>query len=234
MEYHTIETKLRRGQNLKLVGVSHEAEWVKLKKFNGELTLKEGHHLEYEDEKGYLLFYEGDFRKRERFYKEEIKRSDFIVIEQPVYRCFYEICNKSKRVLFEEIGREANKMKKEVYVIDPINEKVENSLENVCGSIRDRRIDKFRDMTIAKGLDEGISKINFDNAVLFQGNVHIKSINYYLNHPNWRNFNLNFFLVYKKMNSLGRKGIRKYSPIGIFSEDEYNLHPEKFWKEEII
>lgn len=169
---------------------------------------------------------ESDFKPRRKFYESEIEKSDFIILEQIVGAEFYD-----DKEFFDRIGELALKHNKEIYILDPVNNKIylrnmENFQQHIeNGSdlkyIETTNIDDFqrhkdtfdvfdyRNIKIGQRLNQDISKINFDYTIAIHGASHTLPIHFYLHHNKERDEKLK--LIYPNLETLTRK-IKKFTP----------------------
>jgi len=87
-------------------------------------------------------------------------------------------------------------------------------------------INDWRNVVIAKGLAEKISKLDAENIVAIHGAQHTRPIAFYINNPELRQQK---FEGYKHFNEVGRQGIKKFTPVF-----DINNMDKCIWKRELI
>jgi len=220
--YKTICTKLDSGQNLKLVGCKHGDWWNK-----SDFGIREKEYNElisWSD----ILVLEQPFLAE--FYEEPFsKKISKIVYTQNKRICIVDPQNEKTDKFHEESYEKYVKSEKFCMAIEEGN----GNLISICDCKQKnngpfdyiRYIDSmsdfwwkisfgesdWRNIRIAKGLEEEISQLNAENILAIHGGIHTRPIHFYLKNPKFRETKLR--RKYSELEMLGEKGIKIYSPV---------------------
>ena len=219
--YKTICTKLDSGQNLKLIGCKHGDWWNKsdfhlrkeeyIQSLNGAdiLVLEQPFLAEFYEEPFFKMISQIAYNKNMSICTIDPLNQNTDSLNDKFYEKYIE--SKKFCMAFEEGNGNLISMcechEKHRDPFDVI--KYANTLSDFWFKISFGEFD-WRNIRIAKGLDEEISKLDVENILAIHGGFHTRPIHFYLKNPKFRETKLR--RKYSEFEMLGEKGIKLYAP----------------------